>query len=424
MRICHLAKYYHPACGGIETVVRESAEGLSDCGHQVTVACINHRDRRDRDVTFRRGALTAAVHETVGPVNVYRFGRLSSIARCDVSPLLWWQLPGLLDQDFDVIHLHEPNPAMTLRMWPGLAASKRARRPLVVTYHADACRPRLLRGLFSLVQRGVLRRADRVLCASRSYADASPVLRRITTRVELVPFGINVDEHLRGDPCVEQVAHDLRNRHGLPMWLIVGRLVYYKGHEIAFRALTQVPGKLVVIGAGPLEPKLRKLATRLRIDDRVVWLGSASNEIVRGAYRAATALWFPSTHRSEAFGLAQVEAMASGCPVINTAIPGSGVPEVSLDRESGLTVPCGDPHALAAAARLLSERTELRDELSHGARRRACCEFDRSQMVDKLCAVYESVLRQRKRKKAARHVVAKPSPSAEATVSVSSSCTL
>ncbi|MFM7538532.1 MAG: glycosyltransferase [Planctomycetota bacterium] len=98
---------------------------------------------------------------------------------------------------------------------------------------------------------------------------------------------------------------------------------------------------------------------------------------------AATALWFPSVARSEGFGLAQVEAMASGCPVINTAIPGSGVPWVSLHGVSGLTVPVEDPAALAEAARHLSENATLRASLAEGARARAVSEFDHSLMASR-----------------------------------------
>ena len=85
-------------------------------------------------------------------------------------------------------------------------------------------------------------------------------------------------------------------------------------------------------------------------------------------YLAADAFWFPSNARSEAFGLVQVEAMASGCPVINTAIPHSGVPWVSPHEETGLTVPVDDPAALAAAANRLLTEPGLRDRLGAAGR--------------------------------------------------------
>ena len=144
-------------------------------------------------------------------------------------------------------------------------------------------------------------------------------------------------------------------------------MVYYKGLDTALKALVSAPGKLLVIGDGPLEKSLREQAQRFRVADRVVWHGRASADELVGAYHAATALWFPSLARSEGFGLVQVEAMASGCPVINTAVPASGVAWVSSHEETGLTVPVGDALALAAAARRLVEEPGLRDRLRRQA---------------------------------------------------------
>jgi glycosyltransferase involved in cell wall biosynthesis len=95
------------------------------------------------------------------------------------------------------------------------------------------------------------------------------------------------------------------------------------------QALVNVPGRLMVVGEGPLRRELGELADRLGVADRVVWQGWLSDAELIGAYHAATALWFPSNARSEAFGLVQIEAMACGCPVINANIAGSGVAWVS-----------------------------------------------------------------------------------------------
>ena len=121
------------------------------------------------------------------------------------------------------------------------------------------------------------------------------------------------------------------------------------------------------------------------------WGRSPATRTWRPYYLAAEAFWFPSNARSEAYGLVQVEAMASGCPVINTAIPHSGVPWVSRHEETGLTVPVDDPAAFAAAARRLLEEPGLRDRLAAGARARAIAEFDCDAMGSRSKELYSTV---------------------------------
>jgi rhamnosyl/mannosyltransferase len=148
----------------------------------------------------------------------------------------------------------------------------------------------------------------------------------------------------------------------------------------------------MVIGTGPLEAALRQKAEALGVADRVIWFGPAEPDQLIGAYQAATAFWFPSVARSEGFGLVQVEAMASGCPVINTAIPGSGVSWVSLHQISGLTVPVGNAEAFAAAAQRLLDEKGLRDLLGRQGRERACSDFAEQKMAERSLDIYSRVL--------------------------------
>jgi rhamnosyl/mannosyltransferase len=238
----------------------------------------------------------------------------------------------------------------------------------------------------------VYRRAARVLPTSPAYVEGSELLKRFADRVTPLPLGIELEPFRNPGPAALTFAGELRAKHGSPLWLCVGRLIYYKGLAVALEALRMVQGKLVIIGTGPLGAELRTRAAALGVSDRVIFHGHAAPGELAGAYRAATAVWFPGVARSEAFGLVQVEAMAAGCPVINTAISGSGVAWVCRHEREGLTVPVNDPAALAAAANRLLTEPGLQEKLGAAGRGRAVAEFDHRVMAERSLAIYRDVL--------------------------------
>ena len=370
--MAHLGKYYPPASGGIETHTQTLARAQVALGAEVAVVVVNHADRAGRDVTFEKFRRTPTVEDADGPIRVFRAGRLANVAKLDVTP----ELPFLLRRvrrEFapTVWHLHAPNVTMML----AVLADRRI-RPLVVTHHSDIVRQKLLRHVVKPLEQGVCRRAERLLPTSASYVGGSPLLHRFRSKVTPLPLGLDLAPYRDPSPAARAAAERWRREMPGPIWLSVGRLIYYKALDVALRALRDVSGTLAVVGTGPMEAAWKKLAVELGVPDRVRWLGRATDDELAGAYRAATALWFPSNARSEGFGLVQVEAMASGCPVVNADIPHSGVPWVCRHGREGLTVPINDPDAFAAAANRLRAEPGLRDRLSAAGRARAAAEFD------------------------------------------------
>jgi rhamnosyl/mannosyltransferase len=387
LNICHLGKYYPPAPGGIETHVQTLARAQAKLGANVRVVCINHEAPSKPDA---RSWLNQSANETVeeldGPVKVTRVGRTASIARLDLIPRLPSVLDDLQQSRIDVLHLHTPNPTMLITV-----ASLRLSAPLVIMHHSDIVKQRVLKYMMSPFERLAYARASAIIASSDSYARGSVILQKHADKVETLPMGLDLEPWLRPSEKAKAHARRLRQEHGEVLWLAVGRFVYYKGLNTAVAALRDVPGKLLVIGTGPLESQLRRLAESTGVADRIVWCGRADEEELVGAYHAAKALWFPSTHKSEAYGLVQVEAMASGCPVINTDIPGSGVAWVSLHGQTGLTVKVNDVRGFAAAANRLLNEPGLRDRLSTSAIERAQSEFDHLQMARRSLDLYDRV---------------------------------
>jgi len=387
MRIVHLGKYYPPSPGGIEGHTRTLALAQAKLGADVEVIVVNHAARDGRDATFERFTPTVDTEENDGPVLVIRVGRWANVAKLDIAPGVMSTLDRILSDPPDIWHLHAPNITMMLAI-----LAERRIRPLVITHHSDIVRQRVLKYAVRPFENALYQRANRILSDSPGYIDSSPLLQKLRAKVTDLPLGIDIEPFSGTHRITEVFAEELRAKHGSPLWLCVGRLIYYKGLPIALDALRFVPGKLLIIGSGPLEAALKQRVVELGVADRVVFHGHATPGQIAGAYRATTALWFPSTARSEGFGLVQVEAMASGCPVINTAIPGSGVPWVCRHEREGLTVTMNDPPAFAAAANRLLNEPGLRDRLATAGRERAAAEFDHRVMGERSLAIYRSML--------------------------------
>jgi rhamnosyl/mannosyltransferase len=352
----------------------------------VRVVVVNHADSHGRDTTFQRWTSTQNQIDFDGPIEILRVGRLASIARLDICPDLLTTLRRIQSQEVDLFHLHTPNPTMLLAL-----VALGTRTPIVITHHSDVIRQKILRHFLTPFEHRIYGKARAIVASSPPYVEGSPLLQRHRDRVEIIPFGIDLSDYLNPSERAKSIATQWKNLYGDPLWLMVGRLIYYKGIDTALRSLREVPGKLVIVGTGPLRDPLSRLAEELGVADRVIWKGHVEREELIGAYHAATAFWFPSNARSEAFGLVQVEAMACGCPVINTNIPGSGVPWVSQHGVSGLTVEIDSPREFAQVCEQVLNPVR-RQQLHDSAKKRVVTLFNQSRMFAETITTYRRIV--------------------------------
>ena len=362
MRVLHLGKFYPPQRGGMESHVKTLCEGLQ---RQIDVEVL----------VSNTGARTERTH--CEGVAVTRVACLAQVSSTSINPGM---VAEIRRSTADLIHLHWPNPMTAL----AYLLSGHAGR-LVVTYHSDVIKQRILGRVFDPVLDAVLQRAEAIIASSERYLETSAVLSRYAARCRMIPFGI-AKEYF--DPPEQAGVEALRKRFGDVTILSVGRLVDYKGFDTLIRALAETPGRLLIAGEGPLKPKLMALARALHLERRVVFLGDVPDPQLRTLYHAADVVVLASTNRREAFGLVQAEAMAACRPVINTALE-SGVPMVSLDGVTGLTVAHSDAGAMARAIRLLLEDASLRLAYGRAARLRAETLFRADLMCARTVALYQ-----------------------------------
>jgi glycosyltransferase involved in cell wall biosynthesis len=364
MKVLHVGKYYPPYMGGIETHLQALSRELAKCV-DLRVIVSNDQPRSSREV--------------LDGVNLLRVATPFTLFSTPLSPAM---VSAIRNSAADLIHIHLPNPTAVMAY---LASGHRGKA--IFTYHSDTVKQKVLGSLFQPLLDAALRRSSAVIATSPNYLATSPVLATVRDRCHVIPYGIDLAQFEHYDPAV---VAQIRQQHGERLIVSVGRLVYYKGFEYLIRAMTQVNGKLLIIGDGPLRADLLKLASELGITDKVVLVGEVQNERVIPYYHAAQIFALASVARSEAFGIVQIEAMASGIPVVNTGLD-SGVPFVSLDGQTGLTVPPADPDAMAAALNRLLDDAELRGTLGSAGIRRARHEFSLDTMVGRTLDLYRSV---------------------------------
>lgn len=366
LRVLHVGKFYPPYVGGIETHLQNLCNELKDLVDlQVLVS----------------NAGPQTVTEDVEGVSVTRVGTRASLSAAPISPGL---VSRIRNADADIVHLHHPNPVAFLAY---LMSGHRGK--LVVSYHSDIVRQKALGRVFQPFLNRVLTRANAIIAASPNYLATSRFLRAHRERCSVLTYGIPVEQFNRPDDDAITAIH---HRFGPRIVIAVGRLVYYKGFDVLIRSFVDVRGKLLIVGAGPLRSDLEALARRLGIAGRVIFLGRVHDVIPY--YHASDVFALTSVARSEAFGIVQLEAMACGLPVVNTSLD-SGVPFVSLDGVTGITVPPGDATALAAALNTLLDDDTRRVELGKAARKRVDTEFTAEVMGRRMLELYNSVVGRR-----------------------------
>ncbi|HZD59451.1 MAG TPA: glycosyltransferase, partial [Anaerolineae bacterium] len=310
--------------------------------------------------------------------------KVASLGRLRSAPMAPGFVAQLRKTKSDIYHLHFPNPTGETAFLLARPEGK-----LVVTYHSDIVRQKVLLKFYRPLLEKFLDKADRIIVSSPNLIESSPFLQKVRSKCRVIPFGISAD-WLALTPEVGNRASEIRRTYGPKIAFFLGRLIYYKGVDYLIRAMQHVEGTLIVAGEGELGPELRRLAEDLKVKERVIFVGTLSNEELAAYYHACDVFVLPSVESSEAYGLVQLEAHACGKPVISTNLP-TGVPFANKDGVSGLIVPPRDSDALAKAIHKLFD-DELRTKLGRQAKERFEREFTSKAMVERVLEVYGEVI--------------------------------
>ncbi|MBN9034383.1 glycosyltransferase family 4 protein [uncultured Rhizobium sp.] len=364
MRVLHFFKTYWPdTFGGVERTIHAIAKGCRVYGVEADVLALSPKPAAEPFVFDGHRVIQVKQDLDIASTGFSRaaFGKFRDLS-CQA----------------DVVHFHFPWPFMDL-----VDLVTPHRKPVVVTYHSDIVKQKLLLRLYSPLMHHFLRGADRIVATSPNYLASSPVLPLYRDKVEVIPLGL--DEADYPAPDTDRVAH-WQSRFPGGFFLFVGVLRYYKGIHILFEAARSTGLPVVIIGGGGLEEELKSRAETEGLS-QVHLLGALPDADKTALLSLCRALVFPSHLRSEAFGLSLVEAAMAGKPMISCEI-GTGTSFVNLDEETGLTIPPNDSETLACAMQRLWENEEECDRFGRTARLRYEAMFTAQKMTKAYAELY------------------------------------
>jgi glycosyltransferase involved in cell wall biosynthesis len=292
---------------------------------------------------------------------------------------------------FDIVHGHGPRASF----WAERAARRAGIRRLVLTVHElrwQTLPPGLKRELWIRLEAGTQRRSQRLIAISQATErDLVARFPDLADRIDLVhastPLLLDADALPRAHPETMGAG---------PMRLVtVGRFSWQKGYDILLPALAEllrhgVDFRLAVVGHGVLEPELRSQARRLGIDDRIEWLGRDVDlpKLLAGSHA------FVAATRAEMFGIAVLEAMAIGLPVLAPAV--GSLPEVVADGDSGRLVEFAPEETLPRRMAEVLERWATHPDeavtLGAGGLRRSRAVYGPAAMARGIAAVYRKMM--------------------------------
>ena len=340
MRVLITSTYFHPYSSGLSVYALRLARGLAELGHEVCVLTSQYDPK-------------LAPEETLAGFRVVRVKVGTKLSKGVLMPGFHTQAKKWIAWA-DVVNVHMPQfeSVVIARL------AKRAKKPLVVTYHCDLVMSggwfsRLAGWVTTQLGKWTLKRAQVIVQNTLDYAENSAVLKPYLEKVVEVPTPVD-----SLDPVPEE-AKSFRLRFGLmesdKVLGLAGRVASEKGYEYLAQALPLVWQKYPsarVVHAGSWkgvigeETYLAKVEQMIQcFGDKWKSLGFLSDEDFMRFFAACDLLVFSSLNATESFGIVQIEALSQGTPVVASDLP--GVRQPVFRTGIGRIVPVRDAESLA-----------------------------------------------------------------------------
>ena len=357
MRIGIISPYSLTSAGGVQVQVLGLARALAANGHDTRVLAPCDGAPPQTGVTPLGASIPTFANGSVAPI--------APDFACTLRTVR-----ALRDEEFDVLHLHEPlcpGPTQTALFLRSAA--------IVGTWHAAG-------GSLAYLVPGTRWLASRIDIRAAVSADAAEMAHNgVGGEYELVFNGVELDHF---DDAIPK-------RNGAPTIAYIGRHEPRKGLTVLLEAMSRLPEgiRLWVMSRGPQTEELQR---RYQRDTRIEWLGRVSESEKLARIKGADVFCVPSLH-GESFGVVLLEAMAARTPVVASDL--GGYRNVVRVGDEAQLVPPGDPDALATALIDVFKRPDRAADLVAAGRQRAE-QFSMARLADIYVDMYERAIAQRR----------------------------
>lgn len=385
MKVLHVIPSISRNDGGPTIAVETMTRALAEAGVEVHLAATDDDGNGHLDV-----ALESPVRQS--GVTYFFFRRQMRFYKTSL-PLARWLARHV--QDYDVLHVHT---LFSFSSLPAAWAAQRVGVPYIVRplgvlnhYGIRHHHPALKRISFRLLERRLLERAALIhYTTEQESAEAASL--GFATRGVVIPIGIDVGAYARAVDS-DWIAQRVPQFADRPLILFMSRLDPKKGLDLLLPAFARLKTEgsnaaLLIAGAGEAGyvNALKQRAADLHLQSDIVWLGHLEGEDKRAALHAATV--FVLASYSENFGIAVVEALAAGLPVVVT--DQVGIHSDITRNSAGIVIPT-NVEALATALAHLLQNAELRHTMGQAGRALARSCYSLEAMTHRLVQVYSDL---------------------------------
>jgi len=372
MKVLIISLAYLPFVGGAELAVKEITDRIPGVEFDMVTTNLDGKQKEK---------------EIIGKINVYRFGR--GLLSKYLFPFQAYRKALELHQQkkYDLVWAMMANQS-------GLVAVKLKKKFPELKYLLTLQEGDSLLRIWSRTwfmrraYKNIYWRADFIQPISNFLAQRAKKIG-YTGKIEIIPNGVNLTNFAKefDQKYIDDFRRELGLKEDEKVITTISRLVYKNGIDTLIKAIKDLPIKVLIIGTGRLETKLKALAQELGVKHKVLFIGYV-NQLDLPRYLKVSDI-FVRTSRSEGLGSAFLESMASGVPIIGTRV--GGIPDFLKEGETGLAVDVGNPRDLALKIKEYLDDKVLYEKIKNNGRALVLKNYDWQPITEKMERIIKSL---------------------------------